>query len=134
MKKGSTHIDFILAFSIFVSALVFILIFINPSKNPKEDYLSMQEILKSSFFNLTSSDAFVLFLNVSGSDSPCIPPSIDEILNGRNISTKKISSYKYYLVISAGVKNETLTKCIPGNFSTGSLRKEVVLLNESLKK
>ncbi|MEM4182073.1 MAG: hypothetical protein QXX68_02900 [Candidatus Pacearchaeota archaeon] len=125
MKKGASHIEMIIAFGIFITAIIFILLFLRPTIT-KNDELSESLLvsLKNNFVERASEEVVIIFIN---STQPCSPY---QILNG---TSEQIDINKYYIIISREIMG-VLPNCssLGTSFQIGSIRRRDVMSNSSL--
>jgi hypothetical protein len=96
-KKGSAHLEMILAFTIFLVAVVFLLVYIRPLETTKISDVAVIS-LKNEFVENTETLLVTLFAN--GSER-CIPAeNISEDLRSLNSTYHSITDTTFYLLFS----------------------------------
>lgn len=124
-KRGGAHLEMILAFTIFIVAVVFILVFIRPLESNK---LSETVIitLKESFVEMTTTSLVTVFVN--GTSERCMPKDYDLNWTYKNVSGSQTHYYAYF----SDEFIERGTVCAPGSVNVGSETVRQVLSNNSL--
>ncbi len=127
MKKGaSAHLEMILAFTIFILAVVFLLVFIRPLETNKLSDVAVIS-LKDSFVGITQTELITVYVNGSA-DIRCYPSSVSK-LNWTYTNTTKETDYFVYF------SNEFLTsgsECTPRDINIGGINKKNPLSNRSI--
>lgn len=131
VKRGSGHLEMIMAFTIFLVCVVFLLVYLKPLET---DTLSEVAIisLKEEFMELASTELTLIFVN--GSER-CLPISnISDYLLELNSTYQNVSfsDSTYYLLFS----KEFSTKLNPCSSSVtlGSISHKNILSNKSLQR
>jgi hypothetical protein len=122
-KKGSGHLEMILAFTIFIVAVMFILTYIKPLENN-----TLSEVvaisLKDSLIKKASVSLTTIFVNGT---NQCVPPTF---LNKAIV--EPIESEGYYYVYSSEEFDNVIDPCTE-NVKIGSISVEEILSNKGLQ-
>jgi hypothetical protein len=126
-KRGSAHLEMILAFSIFLVVVVFILVYIRPLETSKLSEVAVIS-LKDSFVDNASTDLVTVFVRKAGTAevAECAPD-----ISPKNWIYKVVDLNTYYVYFS----DEFLTngvRCAPSSVVIGSISTKKVLSNSSL--
>jgi hypothetical protein len=125
-KKGASHLEIILAFTIFTAAVVTLFVFLNPTRT---DVLveTSAIYLKDSFLQNVSTDLTIVFVNGTGRCAPGYTPSLPN-WTYRNVSSSDTHYYAHF----SDEFEDSATAC-NGNVEIGSITRKKVLSNKSLK-
>lgn len=119
-KKGASHLELILAFTLFVLTLTFLFIYIKPTNQTR-----LPEVVLTSLENGFLKNATVELITIFSNES-CIPKEIN--LNSIN----KSLSDNYYQILASKEFDLKLENCT--SEPLGSVSSEMILSNKSLKK
>jgi hypothetical protein len=122
IKKGSGHLEMILAFTIFLVLVVFILVYIKPLDNTKLSDVAIIS-LKDSFTELANTQLVTVFVNGS-SASRNAPANI----SSKNWIYKNFTDNFYYVHFSDEFQSNEPTETL----IIGSISNSTVLSNKSL--
>lgn len=126
-KRGSGHLEMILAFTIFLVVVVFVLIYIRPLETNKLSEVAVVS-LKNEFVSNVGITLSILFINGNETER-CLPSSISEDLRNLNSTYKNVSgsSTNYYIFFSEEISGR-LIDCTKDSL-VGSVSKKETLSN-----
>jgi len=119
-KKGASHLELILAFTLFVLTLTFLFIYIKPTNQTR-----LPEVVLTSLENGFLKNATVELITIFSNES-CIPKEIN--LNSINKSVLD----RYHQIFASEEFNSGLDDC--SSEFLGSISSERILSNKSLRK
>lgn len=130
-KHGSSHVEMILSFTIFIGFSIFLMSYIQPEKKSSLDE-SILFSLQSKFFENTTvvmNRTFIIY-NKSYCNEKCKPSSV----SGNNIIFEPINetSCAYYILSSSEFSNSNIAECSNNDmYSTGSTKIETFISNKT---
>jgi hypothetical protein len=128
-KKGSAHLEMILAFTIFLVAVVFLLVYIRPLETTKISDVAVIS-LKNEFVREVSTELITIFMNGS---VKCIPSEgIPSDVIGLNSTSESLTATNYYLLFSEEFDTSLGACMAEDNVRRGSISRTNVLSNKSL--
>ncbi|MEI7719360.1 MAG: hypothetical protein WCI72_05810 [archaeon] len=142
-KKGSSHLEIIISFILFVSFTLFLVLTLEPTKqNLLEDSILFG--VKNAFFDSSTTNVTSVLvdaknaLGVCVTDVPCFPNELNLGINKNNISSVPPKPCAYYILTSTEfLTNSVTVKCSDdpnrNNYSLGYIEKQQVLSNNTLE-
>jgi len=132
-KKGSSHLEIIISFVLFVGFSVFLMAYLQPTQqNTLQDSILFG--LKNKFFDSTVSNVTIAFVQKNVTSCSTAPACEPTEVNGKAINIS-VNDCFYYVYASSEFSN-TLTKCKdlspPQNYTLGFLEVQIVYSNKSL--
>lgn len=118
-KNGQAHIEVIISFVVFITAITFLLIYIQPQKSDVLE-TSLIENVYGSFINVTQTNLVVALINKSGNS--CKP----DIFEGNAIKIDLKTGY-YYIYVSLYINNSLPICSSEDGFVLGNIQKKKVL-------
>ncbi len=128
-KKLQSHVEMMISFIIFVGAIIFILMFINPLKEKRQDN-SVEDIQRTILKNV-SSDIWELSVIVNTTDDCYNVP----VYGNKFVEIKESDSDRKYTLYYNLNDNPAVPSCVakvPRNFSFGAYSKENFIIYENL--
>jgi len=133
-KRGSSHIEMIMSFVLFVGFTFFLITFIQPARETSLEE-SLLFALQTKFFeNVTIVEKIVLVNFTNECSSPCSP---SELGGTYNISERVgANGCFYHIYTSNEFKGSTnsISGCSDKNYLMGYIEKKEVLSNDTIKK
>ncbi|VVB78082.1 Uncharacterised protein [uncultured archaeon] len=130
-KKAQGHVEMIISFLIFIGAVSFIFVFLNPISQPKEKTLVMNNLEKKIMSNITS-ELGELFIVTDANDG-CYGFDPLSYLNKNYFELHKPNTREYTIYFSEIFKSKYTTKYIPGTgcdptkYTVGSYSEEEII-------
>jgi len=125
-KRSQAHVEMMISFVIFVGALIFIFIFINPLKGNKQDN-SIEEIQKIILKNISLDIAEISVVINSTNDCYDIPSYGDKFVEVKDSDRK----YTLYFNLSASPATQSCVAKLPRNYSFGVYSEENFIIYEN---